>query len=124
MSNFIPSSKEVAEQYEKDLMERTELDQVIRVRQELERIRLAICRTFATEDGQFVVEHLKGIFHVEHSSFVPHIREDGSFFYDDTQAKLRDGQRSVVLYIMDQMKIPPIGDDPRDISKSPKVFKP
>lgn len=91
-------------------------EQELRFAQERQRNILAIKRCFSTEDGQLVLRHLKKKFHVEQSAWMPIRTPDGGFRYDDTHAKLRDGQRNVILYILDMMKESALGDDLRDLT--------
>ena len=63
-------------------------------------------RLFAGEDGQRVLEDLKGNFGFKHPAFLP--RRAGG--YDPYHAAIRDGQRQVLLHIESILAAEVIGD--------------
>ena len=67
-------------------------------------------RVLGTPDGQALLEIIKAEFGTEKTALIPIMRGDGSYYYDTTHAALRDGQRSVVLFLEHLLSIPAIGD--------------
>ena len=62
----------------------------------------AFHRTFDSEDGRLVLSLLQAKFKTDKPAFLPP--------YDTHAAAVRDGQREVILYIQEVLKIPVTGD--------------
>jgi hypothetical protein len=67
-------------------------------------------RLWSSEDGKTVLDDIKRQFSTDRSAFFP---IEGK--YDPINAALRDGQRSVVIYIESRLAAEAKGDDPESL---------
>ena len=64
-------------------------------------------RTFATKDGQIILDDLRRAFGVDMPAYIPTSTRPGTKIeYDDIYGKLRDGQRSVWCHIQNAINSP------------------